>query len=281
MSKSMQSNGYQDREAGVLALAVAAMAGIALVACAPDAGGTGADAAIMDTSGAGREMPSLYVDRTVTVLEADGGNAALEGYRQALASCQEAGLPTRPLAEEDAARIGTERWQLWRTSGQAAYRVEEWGYTSGDSARQEHCLFQPSRSGYHEFFDATQSLVLDLESGSKDVQPANPDEIEVMPLEATDAESVAGWSGPRERVVQGQPCLEWRSADGAVVCHWSGGAQWGFDAAHAGQFESSLGLDRYNLVLEAAPAPGQAGSRLSTEQFVVNGPIDTAAMRPE
>ncbi|MBB1088707.1 hypothetical protein H4F99_09415 [Lysobacter sp. SG-8] len=261
--------------------ACAALVGLTLVACSPDAGDSDAGPAIADIDESGRHLPSLYVDRWVEVLEADGSNGPQKGYREALSACQEAGLPTRPLPEDDAGRVGTERWQLWRTAGQSAYRVEEWGYTSGDSARQEHCLFRSQRTGYHEFFDANQSIVLDLESGTRDVSPANPDELEPMPVESSEAESVAGWTGPQEQAVQGQPCMEWRSADGAVVCRWSGGAEWGFDASNPGEFEANLGPDRYSLVLKAEPAPGQAGSRLRTEQFVLDGAIDTAAMRPE
>jgi hypothetical protein len=261
------------------------VAGMTLTACAQDAEGevTG-DVTGGEGIGSDADIPSIYVDRTIELQMQDGVNRLREGYQSRVSACQEAGFSTKPLGEADAARLGTERWQFWRTPGRLAYRTESWVESSGDVAGPERCHFSLLHEGEHGYHDRERSVFVDLETGERSVESADPEMLEVHPFEAPDAGGLAqspDWSGPLTQSVQGQPCEEWRSPHGAVVCNWSGGAQWGFSHEPSGTFGSNAGMSLGGIVLKAEPPPGKIGDRLTTTQFVIDATIDPASMMPD
>jgi len=225
-------------------------------------------------------MPSIYVDRKIEFLAA-GVNESLQGYRQLLDACLKANFTTTPLSSEDEARLGTERWQLWRAPDQFAYRREAWSLEVDDSTPQS-CRFSLRAEGNHVYFDREQTREIDLATGERFDGPPEPDRLQLFDAtpDEREYEGLADWTGPSGQTVKGQKCARWQSPSGDSACYWSEGTQWGFSPLPTGSFATNAGFPIYEIALEAEPIPGDAGPRLTTTQFVMGGTLDSAAMMP-
>ena len=218
--------------------------------------------------------PSLYLDQTLQLLE-QGRNTQLEGYRERLAACQEAGIASRPLSPADEPRVGTQRWQMWRDQDRYAYRMETWRVAQPANARsrEDLCVFTLAVEGLHGYVDAERSTTVDLATGERTDGEGNPGIV----LAAGNA-SRGGSSTPDS--VAGQPCNRVQAADGSSACVWSGGTGWGFADAIEGGFDATAGMHLDTIVLEATPAPGSTGYELRTSTFVVGAPLDQDQLQP-
>lgn len=247
---------------------------VALSACAQDGVGTTAGASGQDSAGANSgDIPSIYLDRSLQFLV--GGVATKrEGYFERVQRCRNAGVPTRPLSDAEAALIDTGRRQYWRTAEGVAIREERW---VADHAGQ--CHFELRRTGQHVYYDASGSVSLDLETGEVTTGPVSVRHLDRAPAGTAKTPPAPEWVGPSTRTVAGHECEQWVSPDGASVCTWSEGHRWGYVSTITSVYDESR-QDVEALILEAAPAPGKVGIHVSTREFTVGGPIDRAAMRP-
>lgn len=236
--------------------------------------GTGCGQAGPGGEPSGDGAPTLYLDQTVQLLE-QGRNMQLEGYRERLGACQEAGIATRPLSPADEPRIGTERWQMWRDRDRYAYRMESWRVAQPASARsrEDLCVFTLAVGGLHGYVDASHSVTVDLATGERTEGEGNPG-IVLTGSEASRA------TGEASDTVAGQPCNRVQTSHGATACVWSGGTGWGFGDSSDGEFDATAGMHLDTIVLEAAPAPGDSGYELRTTTFLVGAPLDQDQLQP-
>lgn len=246
------------------------------VASADNAAGEHAGALSQTSS-----LPPTYVDRKIEHLQA-GVNTLREGYQHSVAVCQSAGLPTRSLSAEETSRIGTKRWQFWRISDRIAYRVESWTAVNGDVRRGKHCEFTLVLDGQHVYFDANKTVRIDLATGEREQSDPELDRLRIVDAtpDQKDLRAWSNWEGPMDQTVAGQPCAAWRSPRGDISCYWSGGTTWGFSYLPQGIFGSNAGFATGTLVLQAEPAPGATGDRLTTTEFILGQPIDPKDMLP-
>lgn len=256
--------------ASLLAIALVALLGVG--GCAAEDGD--AMAAVSDG------MPSVYADARVETL-ADGGNAGQAEYQAMLQACQEAGVSTVPLSADDSALLGTGRLQWWVTPKRVALRREYWNL--GNSGDVNQCHFTLAHSGVHEYFDAERSVAYELPGMTVASEgPGDADALLRYAVEAVDAnaEAAAGGAGIERGAraeVQGQACQQWKSAQG-VVCKWSGGAEWGFDAS-PGFFQVTDDLSEYEVILRQEPAAGN-GVRVTLTRFMLGEPWTKDALLP-
>lgn len=260
---------------GVRLLASLALAmAVVLAACAQgDAGPTGDKGDQGPGEANGRDLPSLYLDRSLEFL-VGGVPTKREGYFERLQQCRDAGVAATPLSDAEAQLIDTGRRQYWRTEEGVAIREQRWL-----ADRTEMCQFKLRQVGNHAYYDASGSVFLDLETGEVTTGPVSPRHLDRSRAGTAKASPAPDWTGPTKRKVAGQECEQWASPSGASVCTWSEGHQWGFVSTITSEYDESV-KDVEALILEAAPAPGKVGIHVSTETFSVGGPIDIAAMRP-
>lgn len=253
-------------------LAIAATA-LLVSACTQD-GTPPAMGAVLGNSAAanGTVVPNLYLDRSLEFLVA--GVPARGGYFKQVERCENAGMPMAPLSDADAGMIATGRRQYWRTAEAVAYREETWSWDV-----DALCDFHLRRTGTHAYFDAAGATYLDLVTGEVTSGPHNARHMGTAPADPETTSTAAGWTGPTMRKVAGQPCEQWKSRHGAMVCAWAGGTQWGYNPRVTSVYDGAA-QDSGALVLEAGPPPGMTGIRVSTESFVIGGKVDLTHMRP-
>jgi|GEM_PF-1499449 len=226
------------------------------------------------------DIPSIYIDRKVEHLS-DAVNDARQAYEQHVAVCEQAGTSVKPLDPAELDLVGTERWQLWRMPGHLAYRREIYTVKTGDVRTPARCHFDLAVSGSHVYQDRERSLVVDLATGEEQVDVPDPEVLEVdANVDSEDLEKWRGWQGPAETFVQGQPCREWRSPRGDIACYWTGGTEWGFSHVNNGIFAAHGGLSPDSIILEARPAPGATGDKLTTTRFDIGVTMDPASLLP-
>lgn len=250
---------------------------------APPAGDAAAGASATQPSRGSDGFPALYVDRVLENLT-DGRNVQRDGYRQRLADCMAAGLPTRALEPSEEELVGTERWQVWRGQDRVALRTEAFMVaTPGEvPTRETMCRFELQRGGTHAYVDAGRSVSIDLGTGERFEDYGDPG----IRLERTGADGSGmagggeGMQGPRRTNVLGQPCDEWTSADGATACVWAGGTEWGFDSGMSGPFFLTDGISDSFIVLSAEPPQQGSGTRVVTRSIEVGGALDPGALLP-
>lgn len=258
---------HADLSASILAIALLGVGGCAAedgeaMATAPD------------------DMPSVYADAKVETL-VDGGNAGQAEYQAMLQACRQAGVSTVPLSSDDSALLGTGRLQWWITPKRVALRREYWEL--GNSGDVNQCHFTLAHSGVHEYFDAERSVAYELPGMTIASEgPGDPDALVRYAVEAVDANAEAAANGAgigrgARTEVQGQACLQWKSAQG-VVCKWSGGAEWGFDAS-PGFFQITDTLSEHEIILSQEPAAGN-GARVTLTRFMLGEPWTKSALLP-
>ncbi|TWT22284.1 hypothetical protein FQY83_04435 [Luteimonas marina] len=258
----------------------AAAAGLAAATLALLAGGCGGPAA--DGTGnaapsAAADAPTLYLDQVVQMLE-EGRNAQLEGYRDRVQRCREAGFPVQPIPASDEHLIATQRWRMWRDRDRYAYRMEVWHVAQPEapSTPAELCTFTLGLTGLHGYVDAQRAITLDLETGERMESDGNPDIV----MAVRDPPGGSGPAGTAAATVAGQPCNRWQAPSGATVCMWSGGTRWGFASSADDEFNPGTGMHLDHIVLEASPPPDAIGYELRTTTFVVGAPLDEGALQP-
>lgn len=253
----------------LLRLAGAVLLALGVTAC--DAAADRAPTAAGGTS----DMPPVQVDQVVELV-ADGRNLRRQAYGDALQACREAGFQTRPLSEDDVARIGTSRYRLWFSSDLEAIRREDWDFGMADGAGAGSCLFEVTYSGTQDTWEQGRHVAVDLESGQSSDEALEPDALARQPAEASAASDEPGVTGPADRQVAGQPCKEWinQSLD-TRQCVWSGGAPWGF---HDGP-EHGYKASRDFIILEQEPLGGN-GTRVTTRSMSAGKAFDPAQLAP-
>lgn len=242
------------------------LAGVA--GCGAAAGGhaaAGTDAA----SG----MPPVQVDQVVELL-ADGKNQRRQAYQDALQACQQAGFPTRPLADADVARIGTSRYRLWFAANLEAIRREDWDFDLPGAAGT--CQFELKYSGTQDTWKQGQHLAVDLATGESNSDLLQADALVRFPAEAASGPAEPDVSGPANRAVAGQPCKEWTDQTlNTRQCVWSGGTRWGFSDAPSHGYQAS----RDFIILEEEPLAGN-GTRVKTQVMSAGKAWDPAQLEP-
>jgi len=258
----------------------AAAAGLAAATLALLAGGCDGPAA--DGTGnaapsAAAEAPTLYLDQVVQMLE-EGRNAQLEGYRDRVQRCRDAGFPVQPIPPSDEHLIATERRRMWRDRDRMAYRVEAWHVAQPEAplTPAELCTFTLGLTGLHSYVDAQRAITLNLGTGERTESEGNPDIV----MAVRDPVGGSGPAGMAGATVAGQPCNRWQAPSGATVCVWSGGTRWGFASVADGEFDPGPGMHLDYIVLDASPPPDAIGYELRTTAFVVGAPLDEGAMQP-
>jgi len=251
------------------------------LAAPPSGAGTGAGPAARFDA----DAPTLYLDQVAEQVDADGNNPLREGYRARKASCQASGAPTTLLSDEEEARLGTERRQIWRDGTRFAYRHEAWILdVPGPTTRDTMCAFALRTVGQHTLIGPDHSVSIDLENGERLQGDGNPSVVlvrrEVDVGEEAEAARAAGLSGPTPRTVAGLPCDEWTTMFGSTVCVWSGGTRWGMTSVPASGVTVDNDPHHDMLVLELAPLPGRSGARLETIQATLGDPLDEGRMIP-
>lgn len=243
-------------------------------ACTQDGTPPATDSASGSSTAAGGDVvPNLYLDRSLEFL-VGGVPLKREGYFERLQYCRDAGVPTAALSEAEAALIDTGRRQYWRTADAVAIREERW-----EEGQAEMCRFELRQVGQHAYYDASGSVFLDLATGEITTGPVSARHLDRRPVDPGAASAAADWIGPAIREVAGHTCEQWESPNGATVCTWAGGHDWGYVPTITSVYDTSI-KDVEALVLEAAPAPGKVGIHVSTDTFIVGGPVDTVSMRP-
>lgn len=262
---------------GVLAL---------LAACGAD--GDPGDRTIADTD-TGRaastgSMPPIYVDQQIEILD-DGRNQLRRNYEFALQGCQEAGRLTRALTEEELAKVGTMRLQRWIKSDRAAYRREEFNYTSGSLQSGQLCEFNLTLGGVHVYLDGDQTTRVELDTGETTRSAAPAAHVlarGVSSVEEGDAGTATGaaTATPEPDAILGEPCVRREGADGVgSSCVWSGGAEWGFGVPPGPLLVDNVDHLLHAIVLQQEPGP-RGQHRVTTRQFIVGADFDDEAMQP-
>ncbi|WP_368562954.1 hypothetical protein [Pseudoxanthomonas sp. UTMC 1351] len=244
-----------------------------LTACGASSAEGAKDADATDDASA--KMPPIHVSQIVELLS-EGENGRRTAYLQALDACQAAGLATTPLAEEDVAKVGQTRYQLWMDAQREVIRQESWDATL--KGPDGTCHFQLGYDGSQETMDAKRYVQVDLATGEKVEEPSSAEAISHFAADPSEDIAPPGVSGPVRRQVAGQPCNEWTSQSvGNRQCVWSAGAPWGFTpGAQNDEYRPSREL----IVLEQAPISGN-GYRVTTETMTVGAAFDQESLRPE
>lgn len=261
-----------------------------------DASGSGGEEAVDSAVVAPGDMPSIYVDqRLVRVDPVRGTNNQLRNYNFRLDLCQEAGLPTRPLSDEEVSKIGTTRVQRWIMPDRAAYRIETFGFgTPGPMVGPGNrtCEFHFGSVGSHVYFDHERIVSIGLGDNEKIISEPKPwlldrsysrtfDAALEQELAEIDRHAVTG--PPVQETAAGAPCLRWESSfngdSGSSYCVWSGGTLWGFHISPLVGPMTADNVDLFGIVLEQQPG-APVFVRVTTQQFTVGASFDESEMMP-
>jgi len=218
------------------------------------------------------DMPPVHFDQTVELM-LDGANSARVAYLNTVRDCRAAGMQTRELPEHDVALVGITRYEGWFEANKEVIRQRSWKITNDGPAGT--CLFRLEMSGLQETTTAEQQEQVDLATGARDVQASTPDALLRSPIGKDEEQASAGFEGPQQKTVAGQPCNEWKNrSSGFRQCVWAGGTKWGFN---------STGLNDYRprrdfIVLEQMPLNVQ-GFKVTTSAITIDKAFDAAALK--
>lgn len=218
------------------------------------------------------DMPPVHFDQTVELV-LDGANSARVAYLNTVRDCRAAGMQTRELPEHDVALVGITRYECWFEANKEVIRQRSWKVANDGPAGT--CLFRLEMSGLQETTTAEQQEQVDLATGARDVQASTPDALLRSPIGKDEEQASAGFEGPQQKTVAGQPCNEWKNrSSGFRQCVWAGGTKWGF---------TSAGLNDYRprrdfIVLEQMPLNGQ-GFKVITSAITIGKAFDAAALK--
>ncbi|MGQ4660764.1 hypothetical protein [Lysobacter sp. F6437] len=241
-----------------------------------DSTAAGADAGVPASTGS---MPPIYIDQQIEILD-DGRNQLRRNYEFALQGCQEAGKLTRALTEEELAKVGTMRLQRWIKSDRAAYRREEFNYTSGSLQSGQLCEFNLTRGGVHVYLDADQTTTLELDTGETSRSTAPAAHILDRGVASTEEANPDSTTTPEPDAILGEPCVRREGADGVgSSCVWSGGSEWGFGVPPGPLLVDNVDHLLHAIVLQQEPGP-RGQHRVTTKQFIVGADFDDEAMQP-
>ena len=224
-------------------------------------------------------IPAIHVELVEEPL-LGGKNSRREAYAGLVDACREAGFAVTPLASEDVARLGTARVRLWFSESVQVLSREAWDFAKDDGPGLS-CHFRVVRTGTHSRSGADGVVETDLESHEVTRGAADPASLVREPVSAGDSVMAAmGYQGPVKQSVAGQPCAQWTAPDGATLCLWSGGRDWGFADTVASGGCSPTPLSSYAgaIALSQSPSDRGDGCRLRTVRFTVGTPLDEAAM---
>lgn len=257
-----------------------------------DTAGGGGDEAVGSAASPG-DMPSIYVDQQVVFLDTEGRNGDLRNYRFRLDVCQESGLPTRPLSEEEVSKIGTARVQRWIMPDRAAYRIEIFSFgTPGVNAGPGNrlCEFHFGSTGSHTYFDHERIVSIGLGNNEEIISEPKPWLLDrshsrtfdaALEQELAEIERHAVTGSPTRETVAGAPCLRWESSvDMGNYCLWSGGTGWGFHISPGVEaIGGKIGM-LFTIALDYQPGPRNP-RRLTTQQFTVGAGFGVDEMMPK
>jgi len=215
-------------------------------------------------------MPPIHVRQTVE-LTRNGVNEARDNYLGAIRDCQAGGLQSRPLPEEEVALLGTTRYELWFDRDTEVVRQTSWEVANDGAGGS--CLFRLDTTGSQETTTAKRYQQVDLATGEHSDDAAPDDALARYPAEKSEAIAIAGFSGPTQRTVAGQPCNEWVKPSGLRQCVWSGGAKWGFTPEPLNEYRPNRGF----IVLEQTPG-SDPDYTVTTQVISVGKPFDRAAL---
>lgn len=214
-------------------------------------------------------MPPIHVESLIERLHG-GENVVQRGYRNMLASCDAAGLPTSPLSDEAAALIGTTRVQRWIAQDEFALREESWSFHIAGEGRDQMCQFSLGYEGREAFADRNAYRERDLVTDETHAMAVdNADLFDRSPVGEG-----SGARGDRAAMACGpHPQLPYE------ICMWDGGQDWGFLSAPSLFDASSTRQMNTRIVLSQEPVGG-SGERVRTLAFTIGEPFDMEALRP-
>ncbi|MGQ4582112.1 hypothetical protein [Lysobacter sp. F60174L2] len=263
-----------------------------LSACAPEEDGDDGAASVSsagasqqeaaDADEANEPMPPIHVDLLEEPLMA-GRNVRRDAYEQALQHCQDAGFPTTPLSPQQAERLGTAHVQLFFSDEVQVLSRQSWNYLM-KGVESQRCTFQLVSAGLHSRIGPDATIETDLETGETTRGPTDADRLQRI-SEHVDSDQVMetlGYSGPVKMTVAGQPCARWTAPDGATVCLWSGGRQWGFSDEIDARGCSPAPLSTYEsaiVLAQTAPTEGM-GCKVTVRRFTVGTSFEAADLEP-
>jgi len=137
------------------------------------------------------------------------------------------------------------------------------------------CFFRLDMSGLQETTTAEQIEQVDLATGARDVQASTLDALLRSPVEKDEEQTSAGFDGPPQKTVAGQPCNEWTNrSSGFRQCVWAGGTKWGFTSTGSNDCRPR----RDFILLEQMPLNGQ-GFKVTTSTLTVGKAYDASALK--
>lgn len=257
------------------ALGIATLAGLAACADGPST----ADGGTSDTAAA---PAAVYADLHLEYLER-GKPARRADYHQRAALCDQAGLSGGRLSDEEIARIGTGRAQVWTTATRSAVRLETFEWIVGDVESGTRCDFTTRVDGVHSHVDRNALTTLDLRTGKTTVTPS--------PAAYLWQRRPADHSAPHDGAQvnrNGVPCIEYPlsyprpSGAGGTFCIWSAGASSGYATTGTAlsRVDSPTAL-LSGLVVEQTPNDAGTGIRVTLRELVESDEIPDARMRAE
>ena len=268
--------------------AVAGAMVVLLCGCVPDATGEGGSASRVEegrsggNAHVGEEIPAVYADSIVQPL-VEGRNAARDSYLKRLEICEQSGLPTMALADDEAQKLGTTRLQQWLSPERVAIRAEEWVLGTGRVEAREHCQFFLASRGAHKYYDADGVVTHLLDRDEVRQEPARADwhlrGTVVHDHDPAYEDHVRAFGMPVERMIAGQPCNEWTTEAG-TVCTWTGGHQWGFYASPAGMLTINHFSHLMNRIVLAQEPSSPGMNRVELQELRIGGALDPSRMQP-
>ena len=230
------------------------------------------------------DVPPIYVAQTLVLKE--GGKPVVErNYRQLLKACRGAAVPTTPLGEDDAKKLGRTYYQLWFDNKHSAWQKDVWDFKmEGDGLSS--CRFKIKHEANKAVYMASVSYGIDLmaktatmEAGTGFMPGGHEGLDDDDELDASAKK--AGFQRLGYATDAGQRCLRWRlpKPDDVESCTWSEGHKWGFGRGD-GSSQASGAYDADFIVLWVHPANG-TGGELTTQKMTVGGePFDDAVFAP-
>ncbi|WP_153242512.1 hypothetical protein [Frateuria defendens] len=266
---------------------VCALVALPLTACsAGSAGGhDSADDSVGATRNAAASTPPIHVSQIMVVLR-DGQSARERDYRKVLADCRKGTLPTQPLSDEVAGKLGRTFYDIWYEGPRMAERAERWDFEITGA-----CQFRPVHESTLAIIKPGEAVTLDLIGKTGTRQPSEGVVREVREAAAPMADdddaqlraAVAaqlGQQGQSHLMAQsaglgsaaGQPCQKLDQAGLGEACVWSGGGQWGFSTEVVDDGEGLNG--RMDSILLWRHPPQGTGKAWDTLKMTVGEAID-------
>ena len=264
-------------------LARAVSLSLVLAAASGCGGGNDAGRETVSATPEGGGVPAARVTLHLESLR-EGRSADQDDYRQAIGICEAAGLPVRPLSDDQVARLDTAVVELLSDAERRLSRQTRWTRRSSPGP-EGLCLFEFEEVVSERHMDPRSTGWSEGDGSGWQEVAATAGEFRAHPVDAAEQAGIArqlGWTHLGESSVAGRPCERWRS-DSEESCLWSGGGAAGYSSApssHVGCFSTSFERFEASIPLEVEPADG-TGCRIRVASMEVSeGTLPAADVVP-